>query len=173
MTMIVVGVDPGKNGAIAIYDGARLQTYALHDYHIKSKKKRVKSSIDWWALVKDLDYHLRNVNIDRAYFEHVNAMPGQGVTSMFNFGLVTGTLRGIFLAHEVTIVDVASQTWKAYHRLIGQSKGESRARAAAVFPEYADWFSRAKDDGPAEAALIACYGFADVLGIAGTDGARS
>jgi crossover junction endodeoxyribonuclease RuvC len=84
-------------------------------------------------------------------------MPGQGVTSMFNFGRSYGDVRGVIGAMEVPLHFVTPQKWKKHFGL-SSDKEQSRLRAIRMFPAVADSFKRKKDDGRAEAALIALYG---------------
>jgi crossover junction endodeoxyribonuclease RuvC len=88
--------------------------------------------------------------------ERVGAMPGQGVSSMFNFGRSAGIIEGVVAALRMPHTYVTPATWtKAVGRAAG--KDASRMRAMELFPSKADLFKRVKDDGRADAALIAYY----------------
>ncbi len=91
------------------------------------------------------------------YVERVSAMAGQGVTSVFSFGRSFGMIEGILAALKMPVTFVAPATWT---RAIGRSPGKdaSRARAMELFPNYEYFFKRVKDDGRADAALIAHWG---------------
>jgi crossover junction endodeoxyribonuclease RuvC len=91
------------------------------------------------------------------YCERVSAMAGQGVTSVFSFGRSFGMIEGILAAFKMPVTFVPPATWvKAIGR--GQGKDASRARAMELFPSDQDQFKRVKDDGRADAALIAYWG---------------
>ena len=98
---------------------------------------------------------------DIAYLERVHAMKGQGVSSCFNFGTGFGIIQGALSAKRVPFHLITPQEWKKHHRL-GRDKGAARGMASRLFPSEAHLFSRVKDDGRAEAALIAAFGFACV-----------
>jgi crossover junction endodeoxyribonuclease RuvC len=89
--------------------------------------------------------------------ERVAARPGQGVASMFGFGVSYGLLRGVLTAKLIPVTLVTPQEWKRGTRTPA-AKDAARARASEVFPGYADFWARKKDDGRAEAALIAHFG---------------
>jgi len=95
--------------------------------------------------------------IDHAFIEAVGAMPGQGVSSVFAFGKVFGLLLGILAANFIPHTLVPPVRWK---RALGvpADKDGARARASQLLPTHAGLWTRAKDDGRAEAALIALYG---------------
>ena len=91
--------------------------------------------------------------------EHVTAMPGQGVTSMFNFGQSFGILKGICSAMQLSVYFVRPAKWKKYFNLINSEKDASRTRAIEIFPYYSSNLSRKKDSNKADAILIASYFF--------------
>jgi crossover junction endodeoxyribonuclease RuvC len=92
-----------------------------------------------------------------AYLERLNAMPGQGVTSMFSMGQSLGVVLGILAALDIPTTTIPPRTWqKALD--VPQGKDGSRYRAAQLFPAHAAKFARVKDDGRSDAALIAAYG---------------
>jgi crossover junction endodeoxyribonuclease RuvC len=115
------------------------------------KMKRRQISEFWLA---DL---LRLYEPDCAWIERVHALPKQGVTSSFSFGLSYGLVRGVLAALSVPVSLVTPQEWKKSFRL-GASKNEARVIAARLFPANSGSFTRAKDDGRAEAALLALFG---------------
>ena len=89
--------------------------------------------------------------------EHVNAMPGQGVTSMFNFGQSFGVLKGICAALSLPIYFVRPTKWKKYFNLIKTNKDASRTKVIQIYPEISGKISRKKDSNKADAILIARY----------------
>ena len=94
---------------------------------------------------------------DVAWIERVHALPGQGVTSSFSFGLSYGLVRGVLAGHGVPLSLVTPNEWKRLFRL-SSDKNESRFMAARLFPTNAASFARVKDDGRAEASLLALFG---------------
>ena len=143
----VIGVDPGKSGAIAILttDG---ELHELHDMPVTGK---VVSS----ALLADI-LHLGRRPGSLAVVEDVHAMPGQGVSSMFSFGRSLGCVEGVLGALRIRTIYVSPAKWKGAMRL-GKDKGTSRRLAIERWPAHAQDFARVKDDGRAEAALIALW----------------
>ena len=89
--------------------------------------------------------------------EHVNAMPGQGVTSMFNFGQSFGVIKGVCSALNVPIYFVRPTKWKKYFNLIKTNKDASRTKVIQIYPEISSQISRKKDSNKADAILIARY----------------
>ena len=89
--------------------------------------------------------------------EQVSAMPGQGVTSMFNFGQSFGVIKGICSAMQLSIHFVRPAKWKKYFNLIKTEKDASRTKAIEVFPYISKHLSRKKDSNKADAILIASF----------------
>tara|TARA_R110000765_G_scaffold16975_4_gene46929 strand:+ start:2495 stop:2974 length:480 start_codon:yes stop_codon:yes gene_type:complete len=148
----VVGIDPGLSGAIAhMYDGVIVTVDMPIFEVIKAKKKQ--REVD----AVQLSTIIANFNPSMIVLEKVHAMPGQGVTSMFNFGRAFGAVEGVVGALRIPITHVTPQRWKSALRL-SSDKGESRRLATQLFPASADQWTRVKDDGRAEAALLAWYG---------------
>jgi len=153
----VIGIDPGISGAIAIFEDGQLDTILDMPTLKIASGKTMKSHIsaiglvrilETWTLVSDGQAHI--------VIERVGAMPGQGVTSMFNFGRSAGIIEGVVAALQRPYTYVTPATWtKAVGRAAG--KDASRMRAMELFPSKADLFKRAKDDGRADAALIAYW----------------
>jgi len=151
--MLYLGIDPGFTGAIACHDGDTGGLVVL-DMPILVAKSG-KKEIDHVALFDSLtppDDGRRVI----AYLEQVHSMPKQGLSSTFRFGQGYGALQMALLAHRTSTVDVTPQKWKKHFGL-QRDKGASRGLATQRFPAYAHLFKRVKDDGRAEAALIALY----------------
>lgn len=152
--MIIAGIDPGKTGALAITfpDGAVL----LHDVPIiKVGGKERPAWTEWaqkWSAA--LEFAAPNLIV----IELVSAMPGQGVTSMFTFGRALGFAHAVAVAGNCRIEFVTSATWKGKLGLLNSGKGASREKARTLYPRASHAFERAKDDGRAEATLLAHYG---------------
>jgi crossover junction endodeoxyribonuclease RuvC len=152
--MTILGIDPGASGGIAFFSMQRglLSIFDMPTVEVKrgGKNKREVSAAMLNAIIGARD-------IDAAFVEKVGAMPGQGVSSMFQFGRSVGMIEGVLAALEIPTNYVTPQSWQ---KAVGARGGKdaSRARAAELFPAYAANFTRKKDDGRADAALIAWYG---------------
>jgi len=153
----VIGIDPGINGAVAIFrDNVLHSVVDMPTVEIASGKT-MKRHISAATLCNILErYILELYPTTNVVIEKVGAMPGQGVTSMFNFGRSAGIIEGVVSALRMPSTYVTPATWtKAVGRAAG--KDASRMRAMELFPAKADLFKRAKDDGRADAALIAYW----------------
>jgi crossover junction endodeoxyribonuclease RuvC len=152
--MRVLGVDPGAGGALAMYD-TDLEALVIADMPTMPVRtgKTTRRQISEGVLVATL----RNWQPHEAYLERVHSMPGQGVTSAFTFGQSYGLIRGILTGLTIPWHLVTPQEWKRYFRL-GPDKREARLIAARLLPANASSFARVKDDGRAEAALLALFG---------------
>ena len=89
--------------------------------------------------------------------EHGNAMPGQGVTSMFNFGQSFGVIKGVCSALSLPIYFIRLTKWKKHFNLINTNKDASRTKVIEIYPEISSKLSRKKDSNKADAILIARY----------------
>ena len=123
----------------------------------KKNKKQVNGS-QIFNEISEKIINMDNKNI-KVVIEHVTAMPGQGVTSMFNFGQSFGILKGICSAMQLSVYFVRPAKWKKYFNLINSEKDASRTRAIEIFPYYSSHLSRKKDSNKADAILIASYFF--------------
>jgi crossover junction endodeoxyribonuclease RuvC len=149
-----IGIDPGLSGAIAVLTDDTLQ---IHDMPVMTvdRNGKAKRQVSANELAELLNlYAGKDCHV---YVERVSAMAGQGVTSVFSFGRSFGMIEGILAALKMPVTFVAPATWT---RAIGRSPGKdaSRARAMELFPNYEYFFKRVKDDGRADAALIAHWG---------------
>lgn len=148
---MILGIDPGAHGAIALLDDGGA-VVALHDMPtievVSGSKKRTRVSFQVLANV------VRKSVADRAVIERVGSMPGQGVASSFAFGYAAGGIEGVFAALNIPIELVSPVTWKRELRLPAD-KGMARQVATRLWPAHAASFARVRDDGRAEAALIA------------------
>ena len=151
--MRVLGIDVGLNGAIALVEDGQL--HEIHDMPTLSLERNNKTKR--MVNAQALSLIIRDAKADAAYLERLNAMPGQGVTSMFSMGQSLGVVLGVLAACEVPTTTIPPRTWqKALD--VPQGKDGSRYRAAQLFPDEAGMFARVKDDGRSDAALIALYG---------------
>jgi crossover junction endodeoxyribonuclease RuvC len=152
--VIILGIDPGLSGALALYNTSD-QTVEVFDMPVLElvRNGKKKGEVSAQALAN----LLAGRGIKAAFLERVNAMPGQGVTSVFSFGRSTGIVEGILAAYDIPTTLVTPQAWQ---KAVGQRAGKdgSRERAMQLFPAQADLFQRKKDDGRSDAALIAYYG---------------
>jgi crossover junction endodeoxyribonuclease RuvC len=153
--MKFMGIDPGAFGAIAILDKDSRELVVIDMPTIKVKRgPRVVNQVDAHMLADALRGHV-TANTS-ALIEKVHAMPGQGVSSMFSFGRAAGIVEGVLAGLSVPFQLIPPATWTKSMRTFGGKDG-SRQRAQELFPDYAHLFARKKDDGRAEAALLACY----------------
>ena len=157
--MLIIGIDPGISGSICFFQDGRiidvLEMPTMTDG--KKNKKQVNGSQifnEISARIKKLD----NKDI-KVVVEQVSAMPGQGVTSMFNFGQSFGILKGICSAMQLPIYFVRPAKWKKYFNLINSEKDASRTRAIEVFPYISSQLSKKKDANKADAILLASFFF--------------
>lgn len=152
--MKILGVDPGASGALAILD-TDTNNLEMVDMPVVEVKRgtRLVRQVSAPLLVEAL----ANKDIDCAVVEKVGAMPGQGVSSMFAFGRAAGVVEGVIAGLRIPLTHVTPQEWQKGMRVVGGKDG-SRSRATQVFPNQASLFARKKDDGRADAALMAAYG---------------
>ncbi len=156
---LVLGVDPGFSGTLAIYDALRHTIVSLIDMPV-TKKKDAKTVIDLHALANFIDIYAKEISI--AMVEEVHAMPDQGVTSMFRFGQGYGAVQGILASSLVPTFYVKPSVWKLQMGL-SSDKSRSIEKAKTMFPTEHRYFTRKKDDGRAEALLLAVYGAGTVF----------
>ena len=154
--MFVIGIDPGASGAVAILKktGQLVHVFEMPAVEVISGGK-AKRRVSPEMLAAELQLYADQGAI--AYVEQVGAMPGQGVSSMFAFGEAFGLARGVLAGLKVRTYTVTPAVWKKSLQL-NSGKDGSRAKAAQFWPDQAQEFSRVKDDGKAEACLIAEYG---------------
>lgn len=154
----ILGIDPGLKGACALLDWNTNALVAVFDLPVRKRMVagKQRAFLDLPALATWFDGCACEVR--EAIIEAPGAMPGQGVTSMFNFGFACGGVQAMAAAHLISSTLVRPADWKRALFLTGKDKNASRALAAKMFPAQASWFARVKDDGRAEAALLALYG---------------
>ena len=153
--MIIIGIDPGISGAISILENKKiLEVYDTPTMIDGKKNKRQINSAQVTNIIKE---RLKDDKEVIVVVEHVNAMPGQGVTSMFNFGQSFGVIKGICAALSLPIYFVRPTKWKKHFNLIKTNKDASRTKVIEVYPEISDKLHRKKDSNRADAILIALY----------------
>jgi len=149
---LILGVDPGLSGALALYDPAAKTLRALIDMPLTYEKRR---HIDTAALANFIEIHAADILF--AVIERVHAMPEQGVSSTFRFGDAFGLVCGMCASSNLPVHFVEPAVWKILMGL-SHDKNRSRDKAMGLFPAHAADFKRKKDDGRAEAALLAYFG---------------
>ena len=155
--MLIIGIDPGISGSICFFkDGKILDVVEMPTMtEGKKNKKQVNGSQIYNEILKRVN-KLEKSDI-RVIVEQVSAMPGQGVTSMFNFGQSYGILKGICSAMQLPIYFVRPAKWKKYFNLLNSEKDASRTRAIEIFPYFSSQLSKKKDANKADAILIASF----------------
>ena len=153
--MQIIGIDPGLSGGIAILEDNKVKM--LFDMPVMSDGKKNKRQLNSALLAQLIRDNIKNVEDTAIVVEQVNAMPGQGVTSMFNFGQTFGAIKGICAALELPIFFVRPAKWKKHFELINSSKDASRTKVIEMYPSIAERLSRKKDVNKSDAILIARY----------------
>ncbi len=157
--MLIIGIDPGISGSICfLQDGVIVDVLEMPTM-IEGKK--TKKQVNGSQIFNEISEKIKKIdkkNI-KVVIEHVTAMPGQGVTSMFNFGQSFGILKGICSAMQLPLYFVRPAKWKKYFNLINSEKDASRTRAIEIFPYFSTHLSRKKDSNKADAILIASFFF--------------
>ena len=155
--MLVIGIDPGISGSICfLNDGKILDVIEMPTMTDgKKNKKQVNGS----QIFNEISKRINNIDVKevRVVIEQVSAMPGQGVTSMFNFGQTFGILKGICSAMQLSMYFVRPAKWKKYFNLINSEKDASRTRVIEIFPYISSQLSKKKDSNKADAILIASF----------------
>ena len=153
--MRISGIDPGLSGGIAILDNSKV--VKLFDMPVMPDGKKNKRQLNSALLVKLIKDNIKNLEDTVMVVEQVNAMPGQGVTSMFNFGQTFGSIKGICAALGLPIFLVRPAKWKKHFELINSSKDSSRTKAIEMYPSISEQLSKKKDVNKSDAILIARY----------------
>ena len=155
--MLIIGIDPGISGSICFFeDGKILDVIEMPTMtEGKKNKKQVNGSQIYNEILKKVNK--LETNDIRVIVEQVSAMPGQGVTSMFNFGQSFGILKGICSSMQLPMYFVRPAKWKKYFNLINSQKDASRTKAIQIFPYFSSQLSRKKDSNKADAILIASF----------------
>ena len=155
--MLIIGIDPGISGSICFLDNGKILD--VIEMPIMTDGKKNKKQINGSQVYNEITKRIKQFekNQIRVVIEHVSAMPGQGVTSMFNFGQSFGILKGICTAMQLPMYFVRPAKWKKYFNLLNSEKDASRARAIEIFPYFSSQLSRKKDSNKADAILIASF----------------
>ena len=153
--MKIIGIDPGLSGAIAVLENNKVLN--IFDIPVMSEGKKNKRQLNSALLVNLLKENINKEEEVAVVVEQVNAMPGQGVTSMFNFGQTFGALKGICAALELPIYFVRPSKKKKHFELINSSKDASRTKAIEMYPKLSNQLSKKKDVNKSDAILIARF----------------
>jgi len=155
--MLIIGIDPGITGYICFFkDGKILDVVEMPNM---AEGKKNKKQVNGAQIFYEISLRIKDIKKDeiKVIIEQVSAMPGQGVTSMFNFGQSFGILKGICSAMQLPMYFVRPAKWKKYFNLINSEKDASRTKAIEIFPYFASQLSRKKDSNKADAILIASF----------------
>ena len=155
--MLIIGIDPGISGSICFFLDRKIMDVVEMPTMTEGKKN--KKQVNGSQIFNEISFRIKTYekkNI-KVVIEQVSAMPGQGVTSMFNFGQSFGILKGICSAMQLPIYFVRPAKWKKYFNLINSEKDASRTRAIEIFPYFSSNLSKKKDSNKADAILLASY----------------
>jgi crossover junction endodeoxyribonuclease RuvC len=155
--MLIIGIDPGISGSICFFeDGKIIDVVEMPTMtEGKKNKKQVNGSQVYNEIRKRIDK--KDKRDIKVIIEQVSAMPGQGVTSMFNFGQSFGILKGMCSAMQLSMYFVRPAKWKKYFNLINSEKDASRTKAIEIFPYFSSNLAKKKDSNKADSILIASY----------------
>ena len=155
--MLIIGIDPGISGSICFLDNGKI--LEVIEMPVMTDGKKNKKQVNGSQVYNEITKRIKQFekNQIRVVIEHVSAMPGQGVTSMFNFGQSFGILKGICTAMQLPMYFVRPAKWKKYFNLLNSEKDASRTRAIEIFPYFSSQLSRKKDSNKADAILIASF----------------
>ena len=153
--MKIIGIDPGLSGAIAILEDNKVLN--IFDMPVMAEGKKNKRQLNSAQLVNIIRGNTVPEDEVVVIVEQVNAMPGQGVTSMFNFGQTFGAIKGVCAALNLPIFFVRPSKWKKYFELINASKDSSRTKVIEMYPSLSNQLSKKKDVNKSDAILIARF----------------
>jgi len=154
---VIVGIDPGITGGLAVIHSGKLVGIEAMPTH------------DGRADGAEIDQILTEWEPDVVYVENTGPMPKNGSIASFSLGLNTGIVLGVVQANRFALVRPRPIEWKRKLGLVGKDKNASRGLASELFPDFRERFRRVKDDGLAEASLIARYGFFNEFQLAAVD----
>ena len=155
--MLIIGIDPGISGSICFLQDGRIMD--VIEMPTMTEGKKNKKQVNGSQIFNEISFRIKKLdkNDVKVIIEQVSAMPGQGVTSMFNFGQSFGILKGICSSMQLPMYFVRPAKWKKYFNLINSEKDASRTRAIEIFPYFSGQLSRKKDSNKADAILIASF----------------
>ena len=155
--MLIIGIDPGISGSICYFEDSKILD--VLEMPTMTDGKKNKKQVNGAQICNEISSKIMGIEKQnlRVIIEQVSAMPGQGVTSMFNFGQSFGILKGICSAMQLPMYFVRPAKWKKYFGLINSEKDASRTRAIEMFPYFSSHLSKKKDSNKADAILIAYF----------------
>ncbi len=155
--MLVIGIDPGISGSICFFQNGKI--LEVIEMPIMTDGKKNKKQVNGSQIFNEILKRIKMLEKEeiRVVIEQVSAMPGQGVTSMFNFGQSFGILKGVCSAMQLPMFFVRPAKWKKYFNLINSEKDASRTRAIEIFPYFSSQLSKKKDSNKADAILISSF----------------
>ena len=153
--MKIIGIDPGLSGAIAVLED--IKVLSLFEMPVMAEGKKNKRQLNSAQLVNIIKENTNDEEEIAVIVEQVNAMPGQGVTSMFNFGQTFGAIKGVCAALGSPIFFVRPSKWKKHFELINSSKDASRTKVIEMYPSFSKQLAKKKDVNKSDAILIARF----------------
>ena len=154
--MLIIGIDPGISGSICFFEDGKI--IEVIEMPVMTEGKKNKKQVNGAQIYNEFLKRTNNKDDEiRVVIEQVSAMPGQGVTSMFNFGQSFGILKGICSGMQIPMFFIRPAKWKKYFNLINSQKDASRTRAIEIFPYFSTQLSKKKDSNKADAILIASF----------------
>ena len=155
--MLIIGIDPGISGSICFFEDGKILDVV--EMPTMTDGKKSKRQVNGSQIYNEISKRIKKTGDQntRVVIEQVSAMPGQGVTSMFNFGQSFGILKGICSAMQLSMYFVRPTKWKKYFNLLNSEKDASRTRAIEIFPYFSSQLSKKKDSNKADAILIANF----------------
>ena len=155
--MLIIGIDPGISGSICFFEDGKI--LEVVEMPTMTEGKKNKRQVNGSQIYNEIFNRIKKIDKRdiRVIIEQVSAMPGQGVTSMFNFGQSFGILKGICSAMQIPMYFVRPAKWKKYFELINSQKDSSRTKAIEMFPKISSILSKKKDSNKADAILIASF----------------
>ena len=155
--MLIIGIDPGISGSICFFEDGKILD--VLEMPTMTDGKKNKKQVNGAQIYNEISTKIKGIEKQnlRVIIEQVSAMPGQGVTSMFNFGQSFGILKGICSAMQIPMYFVRPAKWKKYFGLIKSEKDASRTKAIEMFPYFSSQLSKKKDSNKADAILIASF----------------
>ncbi len=155
--MFIIGIDPGISGAICFFEDGKVKE--IIEMPTMAEGKKNKRQINGPQTYNEILSRINKIEKKDIFvvIEQVSAMPGQGVTSMFNFGQSFGVLKGICSAMQLSMYFIRPAKWKKYFGLIKTEKDASRTKVIEIFPYISSQLSRKKDSNKADAILIASF----------------
>ena len=155
--MLIIGIDPGISGAICFFENGEIKD--VIDMPVMAEGKKNKKQINGSQIFNEISTRIKNYKSENinVVIEQVSAMPGQGVTSMFNFGQSFGVLKGICAAMQLPIFLVRPAKWKKHFELINSQKDSSRTKTIEMYPKLSNQLAKKKDVNKNDAILIARF----------------